>query len=554
MKKILSTLLVVAMLLSLALVAVVPTAAADDEAGFWSVYGRASHHDEDYEGDKTSVPGYEYTDDGFHMTSADWSSTNPWGQLQTTEKVYIKDGVYMQVRVDNFPYVAATDKWFNFNIWNQPMIDEGSPDPKYGHGVQTIMRPGTGTETEPGKVTSIQWAIEEFKNAGTVSFPADKLSIVDGKNIFTLEIKWEDDSYAVSINGIAAPKDVIDYMNEEFAEGEAHIGFAMHSTMMGGTMDATVLKWGTSEANATTPEGDDKKDPENYYIEYAEAADPSAVAEGMPAILMTGDREGSDLKMKPVTATGAIISITEDERVHVAASKSTSDAGIWRVDNEKTYNIEDFPIVLCITKNFCACGMDGECMAFEEAHVYMCVGDDTAPSDTNKLKNIDVCEESYQIGDDNYIYFFQDVLADKPNYTGRINACRFDFVDIDLSTPGANEFDIELIAFFRTEEEAEAYAEKHLTSLGWTDESDEDDNDAPADDETETSAGNETEAPATNETEAPATNNNANNTNNDAATNEGESSGCGSVVGFGAIAVVATAAVAGFVTFKKKED
>ena len=71
MKKILSTLLVAAMLLSLVIVAAVPAAADDDS--FWTTYGRASHHDPDYDGDRTSVPGYEYTDEGFHMTPADWS-------------------------------------------------------------------------------------------------------------------------------------------------------------------------------------------------------------------------------------------------------------------------------------------------------------------------------------------------------------------------------------------------------------------------------------------------------------------------------------------------
>ena len=133
--------------------------------------------------------------------------------------------------------------------------------------------------------------------------------------------------------------------------------------------------------------------------------------------------------------------------------------------------------------------------------------------------------------------------------SGRINGARYDVAGVDVSTPGANAFDLLYMAWFRSVDEAEAYVQNTMKELGWKDaeetteapeettEAPEETTAAPAGDATtEAPAGDTTEAPAGNETEAPA------------------KSGCGSVVGFGAIAIVAVAAVAGMVSFKKKED
>lgn len=553
MKKILSTLLVVAMLLSMVIVAAVPAAADDD--GFWMTYGKASQYDEDSDDDPLSVPGYEYTDDGFHMTPADWSTATPWGQLSTTEMVSLKDGVYMQVRVDDFSY-DAPDKWFNLYIWSENKIDEGSADTKWGHGVQTLIRPNTSTDPAvPGKLGGIDWYIEEFTNAGSSTIDEANTAPVDGKNVLTLEVKWESGSYAVSINGAAAPDKVVEYMNETFGSDDAaYIGFAMQSDKQGGTLEATVLKFGTSADDAVTPAGDASKEAENYTIEVAEIVDGSDVPAGQPAIVMTGNRIESDLKGTPKSTIGSIISITEDYRVHVLATKSNGDVGVWKVDNDVSYDIKDFPVAVCVTKNFCNCGMDGECLAFETASVYMMSGEYVKPSPNQYIKYIDMCHNPYVIGDDTYLYFYVDMAAEKEGIEGRIHGTRFDFSEIDFATPGANAFDIEMIAFFRTVEEMEEYMDNYFVSLGW--EADDEDNDdtteAPADDDTtEAPVGGDdtTEAPAGNDdqTEAPAGNNGGDKTDD-------AKGGCGSVVGFGAIAVVAMAAVAGFVSFKKKED
>ena len=146
-------------------------------------------------------------------------------------------------------------------------------------------------------------------------------------------------------------------------------------------------------------------------------------------------------------------------------------------------------------------------------------------------------------------------------FAGRINATRFDFF-VDMGTPGANEFDVVMQGFFRNTEDAVAYAEAYLAANGWEPEGGDVETDptpdtdtsesAPAGSETETApAGGETEsAPAGSETEtAPA----GSETETAPAGDNTASGGCFGTVGFGAIAIVAVAAVAGFVTLKKKD-
>ena len=195
-------------------------------------------------------------------------------------------------------------------------------------------------------------------------------------------------------------------------------------------------------------------------------------------------------------------------------------------------------------------------------------GEVTGAESKHQYKELDICYDPYFIenGDDkdNYLTFTLDLS--ETTETGRFNGTRLDFTGIDLKNAGFNEFDICFVGLFRTEEEADAFVEAYLETLGWEnpdgpsievpgDETDApvgggDETDAPAGNETDAPAGNETDAPTAEETKAPAKEENK---KDDAATTTDEG-GCGSFVGFGAMAVVAVAAVAGMVSFKKKED
>ena len=122
MKKLLSVFLTAAMLLTLVVALAAPASAVD---GAWWVYCSKGYYREDFEGDEPSIVGYEYTAEGLRVIPADWRDHKPAAGLQTKDKVDLKDGVYMLIRIDEFTF--ANDKWFNMNIWDAVMVSPVAP-------------------------------------------------------------------------------------------------------------------------------------------------------------------------------------------------------------------------------------------------------------------------------------------------------------------------------------------------------------------------------------------------------------------------------------------
>ena len=582
MKKVFSLLIVLAMLASTCAIFSIPAAAVD---GIWDTHGTASQDDRFYEGDeddKTSVPGYKYTDDGLYIKSADWSTGKPWSHVSTKEKVDLKAGVYMQVRVDSFEY-EASDRWFNFNIRNMPIIEPGSGDTTYGEGVQSLIKP---ERAENMKLKQVNWYTGAFTKAGASG--TTEARDENGKHILTFQVTWNGSSYGLTVNGVNAHSSVISYMNEKYAEDSLqYIGFTAQSNKKGGEQSFTILKFGTDEEHAFTPGGNDEKDNENFYNEPVAIADPSEVDEGEPAILMNGDLQYSALKKLPGSALGSEISITDDMLVHVVATAKLADCGGWSVNNDVSYDIADFPVFMVMTKNYCSCGVE-KCQWFEEISIWLPTGEQIGAGNENHITAISAHTKPLYIDEDGYLFFIYDVSPklnseDNPEGTfgGRINATRVDF-NVDLTTPGANEFDVVMQCFFRTVEEAEAYAMDYLVMEGYDPNAQPEEDtteapaggdtteapaggdttEAPADDTTEAPAGGDTtEAPADETTETPADDTTeassaAGGTDGDKAVNitvSGDVEGCLGTVGFGAIAIVAIAAAAGYVSFKKKD-
>ena len=583
MKKILSIVLALTMILSLAVVFATNVAAAADE-NMWTVLTHEDEYQADYEGDHKSIPGYKYTEEGFQTYGGEWKADGPYQLVQTKTAIDIKKGVYMEVRVDEH-YSTSGDQWLNFNIWKDANLVPGSANAAWGEGVQTILRigaPKEATDTEPavpGYANSVQWSIKQFVSGGANSSIKEENRTVaeyNGKQVITLAltITWDGTTFAVDINGAAAPAETIAYMNETFADGQAFIGFAMHSSVAGTNQACTILKFGTSKAAATTPKGTEQATAKNYDNTPVALMDASKVPAGQPGILMTGDRANSALKSTPDSATGGSIITINGETVHINALKALADSGAMTVDNNISYSVEDFPIFRVLTKNLCTCtmGAHADCMALESLAAYIMAGDVTGAESKHQYKELDICYDPYFIenGDDkdNYLTFTLDLS--ETTETGRFNGTRLDFSGIDLKNAGFNEFDVCFVGLFRTEEEADAFVEAYLETLGWenpdgpsTDvpggdndteaatNGGNDETNAPTGEETNAPAGEETNAPAGEETKAPAKEENK---KDDAANTTTEEGGCGSFVGFGAMAVVAVAAVAGMVSFKKKED
>ena len=162
MKKILSALLVAAMLVATLVVAVMPVAAKNGD-GEWSVYAIKSQYLDGYADIMHDVPGYEYTDEGLRMIPATWKDSTPYATFQTTDPVYLKEGVYLQVRVDQFTYDAG-DRWFGFSVWDQQNVELGKQGDEYGYGVETLIRIKDGStfvegddSTRAGAKTNLEW-------------------------------------------------------------------------------------------------------------------------------------------------------------------------------------------------------------------------------------------------------------------------------------------------------------------------------------------------------------------------------------------------------------
>lgn len=581
MKKFLAIILSASMLLSCAVLLAIPTSAVD---GMWVVYGNAGDYRDgfDPEVDQYScVPGYSYVrGEGLKVTPAGWSNTNPRVGVQTKEKIDMRNGVYMLVRVDEFSYEAG-DKWFSFNIYDTKYVSVGSQDKAIdGEGITTLIRP-----TSDKQLTSIAWRYSNFQPAGSSDVSKDFAHHdADGKILLALEIVWDAASgYSMSVNGAPIHQTALNWMNEHFADGMAYVGFNMQNNEKGGTAACTVLEYGESKATALTPMGDDSAEPVDVDDEYEPApiADSSSVPDGQPAIYMNGSHLESDSKntLKNTDFT----SLTEENYIHYVSDRKTLEIGMT-VKNSVSYSINDFPILVVLTRNLCTCLYEmGSCFCFETCNIFPVTGDDIAPGDDRRINAVSVNkfsnQEVIEIGDDQYLYFTTNVIEES-NWEpeGRINGIRFDVTEIDLATPGRNEFDVCFAAFFRNEDEAEAYISSFLSQFEPDDDQETDgqetndqETDAATDAETD---GNEnvTNEPSANETEAQETepqqtevvtdpeddddqtgsNDNAGNNAGSDAGNEAEP-GCFGTVGFGAIAMITLAAGVSFVAFKKKK-
>ncbi len=588
MKKFLSFVLAAAMLLSVMIIVSVPAAAVDGE---WTTYTSPSDYGTNEDGTPKTpvVAGYKYTEEGFTTVDADWTGRSPFVTVQTKNKVNIEDGIYLKVCVDRYAY-EGNDAWINFNFWDSQNIKPGATG--YGKGVQTLIRPSRAQEDIDNDVPceesdwffpQVQWWDNEWHDAGKTPFKDAEgndttVPVIDGKVTFEVELKHENGAYTLSINGAQASETTMAIFSAIFSSGEAYVGITLHNSTYDSVAGLTILEFGTSKENAVAPDGTDYKDPMNAEIEeFADIADPSTVPEGMPAILMTGNKDTSDTKSISALQ-GDAYTVNDDYTVRITDdSDNRWNSTSFSVKNEVSYDIDDFPVLGFLTKNFCICEDPEECYAIEECTLYVLAGEGRAPaSGSIETPHIDICWEPIVIEEGenagSYLYFWYDTsderaveFAGKDDWTGRIHGVQMQFSNLDTD-PTRRVITIEWVGFFRTPEEVEAYA---LSYLGV--EMEDDTTEAPEDDTTEAPVVDTTEAPVVDTTEAPVDQTTEakgeektepkgeNNTEAPAGEKPADTApaangGCGGVIGAGAFAVVALVATCGAVLLKKKEN
>ena len=600
MKKFISVMLATVMVVAAIMaVCTVPAAAATGE---WSVYSIKSQYADDYTGIMSDIPGYEYTGEGLRMIPAEWKDSTPYATFQTSVPVNLMEGVYLEVRIDQFSY-DASDKWFGFSLWDEQNVELGNNGDGYGYGVETLIRhvgvsvdaetglpkdkPDKYDEKDPktwaGAMLKMEWykdlAAGERIDCGAYDKEAYQYKFDEqGRPILVFEVKWSaaDDMCFAYINGVEAP----DFYNQaiqakfESANWMAYVGFTLQNNKKGGTAGCTILKYGTSEADAEPPVGSDKKPPKAFSNEVAPLADPNDIPAGYPAIRLTGSLLDSNVAGKPSSYKGNTIVVNEDGSVNLTAAANGSAAIQFRVANDISYAAEDFPIVLFIMRNFCTCtykDSDGdgnpekECACEEKFNSFAMAGEEIKEGANFSYAKTEMWPSDVVYTDDDmYTWFIADwskTNSGTGTISGRIHGFRLDFSGVQSDR---NNFDICEIAFFRTAEEAKAYFAAYVEDLGaqtpsgGDGETDPEENTTPEETNGATTPEDGTKPEEPGDNTAPVEPSDKNETDKPADKNEGDgdkaaASSCMGVVGVGTIAVVAIVA-AGLVSFKKKED
>ena len=256
MKKILSVLIAVAMLLSAITVSVLPTVAADDDEysasndEFIISTAREDLFMED--DDRTSRPGGVYTSDGFSVNPLDpeyseykvtWPNNAPYVNTQVKANLAYQ-GFFMEVRVDDFSFwnvtegengektYSYTDRWFSFSVWDSvgvmpAQLGTDSEGKDWGNGIEMLVRlnPGSEYKNNPDPesytyISGIQWYDDtesvkpntRYDVGGTPAIPAGSTyenTVIgsDGKLYLTFEIRYDEntESWTPYINGVKAP-------------------------------------------------------------------------------------------------------------------------------------------------------------------------------------------------------------------------------------------------------------------------------------------------------------------------------------------------------------
>ena len=525
MKKLITLVIAVAMVMTLIPVMTFSTAAADVE-GDWTVFRDPAKYEVD-EGEAIKPdPGYQYNDEGFTTIAPDWTNYTPFFTVQTKEPQPLKDGVYLEVRIDEYAYGGedeSADHWISFNVSDEEGIEPGSIE-RGNNWLCLIRGEGDGSALMESYLTTktTENRVGSFSGQGAshITIPVDDR----GREIYTFEISWNGSAYVMKVNGMLVSNPTISSALQKWVEnGDYYVGITLHSGVSNATQAITILKYGCNEADATIPVGYDSLEPEDNMLIFPPKTDASTVEANMPALLWDGTRKS--------TPTGTDVQLIPqgDNSYHVVSS-GVSPYWWWHARNDITYSISDFPVFCMVMRNFWG----------EKGGIYYCAGN-VLSANNNYKTDWTIFDEGcllLQEGEDEYSIVVVDLtellteelIADD----GRIHSVRPSFT----MSPG-DEWDVCFMGWFRSIEEAQNYS---LNRLALT----LPDNSETTADETNDSETNDSETndPETNDPETSDSivdTNSGEGTNNNATTEPITNSGCSSVVGFGVVAVLAAA-------------
>ncbi len=506
MKKIIATVLATVMILSiLATLAIVPAAAAEEtkDGGDWAVFqdpktyqdddGNYIYDFSDPTKSTTNVAGYEYTDDGFKISGEFSTKTLSTPRIQTTTKEMqnLKEGISMTVKVTGFEAVPGTDRWFSFYIWDQINPAQGDNSGNYGQGFACLNRVAViqnfisdqvfydwtnemlqhGSEGNP-----CTWSLmaDNTGAGGVAPNPGSMDPDADGTYTLTMRLEYDKaaDYYSLYIQDVlVTPADVLnEYLHQRFTEGFAYIGFGLFNETSDVTTTVTI-----TEFNGEKPTGSDKAEQVNNVEPIGDIIDTSEFDPKDPVLYFdaknekgefkkTGDLQVSNGTCVPNNYDGSFVIYPEKEGI--AAYFTIAP------DNAISYNATEYPYVAVLLRNFCNCERtednDYECQG-ADAHMFDCIyygaNQQLSPSMNCRIPDVYPSEEFEDFDGNTYQLFVIDFSLFE-DWSGRINFFRIDakYTEYMLSDPETNHFDLCYMAYFRTQDAANEYAENYVNN------------------------------------------------------------------------------------------
>ncbi len=479
MKKLMTMLLVLAMVISTATVLATTVSAAElVEGDFITTRSADGYQDED---SYTPAAGYKYTTDGFQVISPDFTNTAPYVQVNTRIPYNLKESnadgngnaISVKFTVTEYAY-GDCDHWIAITLNSEDKVAQGNTN--YGSGLCILMR-GSGNGSTLGQPCFVDQENNIFKMfiEGTV-YPTlnDK-----GQEEYTFSIRHDGTQYVMNLCGteFSDPNGDLDRILDEKCADGAYLGITLMTQVV-----ETPASFLITEFQGSVPYGEDYAEPEVNNSKLAEIIDSSNVPEGQPAIKWDSKMEHYD----KVSLSHAEY-IQHENGVTTLIANAPSPYINFGFSMDYTYEASDFPFLAVLYKN---------CYASSGRFYYM--SGKTLGVGSENFMDFDIDE--IELGE-GWGMSIVDLTGD-PDWEDRINGLRIDFYDIDYTDDSMKSFDIAFFGAFRSAEDAEQYAKDCLvTLLGKLPETE-----APTTEEPTTEAPT-TEAPTTNapETNAPET-------------------------------------------------
>ena len=165
-----------------------------------------------------------------------------------------------------------------------------------------------------------------------------------------------------------------------------------------------------NEFQGDVPYGEDSAEPEANVKNFAEIADSATVAAGQPAVMWDGKIEQCD----NMSISHADYTVQDSGIVTLTCNGNVSYIN-FMLKNEISYEASDFPILAVLTK---------DCWASSGSFYYM--SGKTLGCGSDNL--VDFIVDEIELGEGWGLSLVD--LTDDPEWQGRINGIRCDFIDI----------------------------------------------------------------------------------------------------------------------------